>query len=121
MENSAHYFETAEQLAEKLARSALDIEERAWEVMEHGTTAVKAELMTKVVKTLKGSWAHSQRETNWRASLLFEYKEFCVEQGIIKPDQGDLPVPDKADANTPMQEEAPEKPKKPKKPAKKKE
>jgi len=112
MEHSANHFDTPEELAENLARNAVDIEERAWMVMENAKDSVRIEFMKKIIKLLKGTWHHYREETNWRSALFFEYKQFCIDHKLVEPDKGDLPIPEKPKAKAPA---------KPKKPAKKKE
>ena len=108
MEHSANMFTTAEELAHHLVKSAVDIEIRAYCVMEHGKDSDKIALMKKIVHALRGKWSTARAETNWRLELLFNYKEFCVQHGILQPDKGELPVP----ATKKKKKSAPAKPKK---------
>ncbi len=96
MEHSPNVFNSAEGLAGNLVKSAIDIEIRAYCVMEHATTENKIVLMERILEALRGKWSCARLETNWRLELVFNYKEFCVEQGLLEPDMGDLPTPKKA-------------------------
>ena len=101
MENSANHFETAEELAGLLSKTAKDIEERAYAVMEHGALSAKKNLMEGVFRELRMPWKHRREETGWRATLVLTYKDFSVEHGFLKPDKGELPVPEKKPVGRP--------------------
>ena len=121
MEHSENRFKTADELVVYLSKSALHREYRARLALEYGSDVTKKEVLAKLIDQLRKPWRHQGEETEWRAELVLENREFCVEVELLDPDEEFLPIPKPvltAEEKKVLTDPKPKKPKKPKKLAK---